>query len=249
MHDHPTFMSIPTSPAFILVRPQMGENIGAAARVMANFGLSDLRLVEPRDGWPNQKAIDMAAGASGVIERVGLFANTAESVAELQSVIALTARTRQMDKPLHEVREALQELAKRQAGGERVGILFGPERTGLSNEDVALADTLATIPVDASFPSLNLAQAVAVVAYEWGQCAAANTVPYQQEELPATKQEVQALFDHLEQALDAGNFWRVPEKKEAMWHNIRAMLQRGSLSAQEVRTLHGIIRCLREFHE
>lgn len=223
----------------ILVRPQMGENIGTAARVMKNFGLADLRLVAPRDGWPNRKAQEMSAGGRSVIDTARCYETVADAVADLSHVLATTARSRDMNKPAADVRAGMATITPHS------GILFGPERTGLENDDLSLADSLLHIPVGEEYPSLNIGMAVGVVCYELFvscklQVASCN--------LPeaATKQDIKGMFDHLEGELDARNFWRVPEKKPLMWQHIQTLLMRCNLSDQEVRTLRGIIRCLSE---
>ncbi len=233
------------TPSIILVRPQMGENIGAAARAMANFGLKDLRLVAPRDGWPNPKASDMAGRALDLVDDAQLFQTTPEAVANCQYVLATTARERAMNLPVLAPREAMAELHKRIARGEKCAILFGPERTGLENEEVVAADAVVTIPVAPEYTSLNLAQAVVILGYEWllGQGGAAAT---DETEIPATKQLLEGLFGHLESALDETNFWRIPAKKEIMWRNIRAGLTRAGLTENEVATWRGIVKALSE---
>lgn len=245
----------------ILVNPQMGENIGAAARVMKNFGMTDLRLVAPRDGWPNQKAVDMAAGGADIVHAAQVFETTADAIADCQLVYATTNRDRYMSKDVVTPRE----LFVSPVTSLRTAILFGPERTGLTNEDVALSDAILTIPVNPEYPSLNLAQAVALVAYEWFQKLEwekkrgqeAESFSRQQGVRPiaeergqnmnlATKADLHGLFNQLEAALDAGNFWKAVEKKPIMWRNIRSTLQRARLTVQEVQTVRGIIRCLTE---
>ena len=248
-------------PDITLIRPQLGENIGAAARVMANFGLSRLRLVAPRDGWPNPKAADMAARALYVLDDAAVYATTAQAVAEAQFVLATTARDRAVARPVFTPLMAMREVRSRLAAGQRVAVLFGPERTGLENEEVALADAILTVQTSASYPSLNLAQAVAVVAYAWMESAEScplagspqaevkegeNSAQRKQKELaPAPRSELLGLFDQLEAALDAVNFWRVPEKKAMMWQNIRAGLMRAGFSHHEIQTWRGILRALR----
>jgi tRNA/rRNA methyltransferase len=239
-------MSAMKSMNMILVRPQMGENIGAAARVMANFGLAQMRLVAPRDGWPNVKASDMAGKALYILDDATLHSDVAAAVAPCQFVLATTSRERAMNLPVLTPREAMAEAVARIRQGQQVGILFGPERTGLENEELALANAVVTIPVSESYPSLNLAQAVAVLAYEWGVQSAERiaSAPSNAIDVPAPKAELEGLFGQLEAALDAVDFWRVPEKKEAMWRNIRAGLNRAELSSQEVATWRGILRAL-----
>lgn len=216
----------------------MGENIGAAARVMQNFGLHDLRIVAPRDGWPNEQARSMAAKAVTIVDAATLYETTQEAVADLRHVLATTARERQMNKPAVSAHDLPQQPMP-----EAWGIMFGPERTGLENEDIAAADQLLYVPTAPENPSLNLAQAVAVVAYSWSQSALEGSYDAEQ---PATKEELQGLYAQLETALDEAHFWKVDEKKPAMWLNIRAMLQRAELTEQEVRTWRGIIRALGE---
>lgn len=230
----------------------MGENIGHAARAMANFGLRGMRLVAPRDGWPNPRASDTAGKALDIIDDAALFPTLAEAVADCQFVLATTSRARAVNMPVLEARAAMLEVRARIALGEKCAVLFGAERTGLENEEVALADAVVTIPVAAEYPSLNLGQAVVVLAYEWlcaggeGQAFVRNdghTIPVQ---AAATRDELQGLFGQLEAALDETDFWRVPEKKEGMWRNIRAVLMRAGMSAHEVATWRGIVRALRE---
>ena len=237
------------TPSIILVRPQMGENIGAAARAMANFGLSDLRLVAPRDGWPNPKACDMAGRALNLVEAAALFEDTNAAISDCQFVLATTSRARAMNLPVMEPREAMGEIYKRMGQGQRCGILFGPERTGLENEEVVTANAVVTIPVAPEYPSLNLAQAVVILGYEWRLLMNAAHVqpPLNNEtEESAPRQLLSGLFDHLESALDDVNFWRVPEKKENMWRNIRAALTRAELTQQEIATWRGVVKALSE---
>ena len=247
------------APAIVLVRPQMGENIGAAARAMANFGLRDLRLVAPRDGWPNPKASDTAGKALPLIDDAKLYANIPEALADCQFVLATTARERTLSQPVMEVREAMADLRARVGRGERVALLFGPERTGLENEDIALADAIVTIPVAPEYASLNVGQAVVVAAYEWWMAEVRGQRPEVSEAVPSTRlstldsdysspaprAELSGFFDQLEAALDTVNFWRVPEKKDVMWRNIRAGLLRAGLNTQEIATWRGMLKALR----
>lgn len=230
-------------PAVILVRPQLGENIGTAARAMLNFGLTDLRLVRPRDGWPNVKAVNAAAGATRVLDGVRLFDTTAEAVADLRHVLATTARPRYMLKPELTPRRAAADMRRWYAAGEACGVLFGRERSGLDNDDVALADTILTVPINPAYGSLNLAQAVLLVGYEWFQTgieAAEETLP-QGRTRPATRGELENFFTHLERELDACGFLRNAEKRPSMVRNIRNLFLRAGLFEQEVQTLHGIV--------
>jgi tRNA/rRNA methyltransferase len=239
------------SPAVILCEPQLGENIGTTARAMANFGLWDLRLVNPRDGWPNEKAIAAASRAEHVLDKVRVFATTEEAIADLSLVYATTARRRDLQKPVLGPEEASQRVIGHIAkGGSGAGFLFGRERWGLYNEEVALADAIVTLPVEAAFASLNIAQAVLIIAYEWRrqtdlgkELLFAETVSE-----PATKGELTQLFEHLEASLDEAGFFTAPDKRPTVINNLRAMLSRGTLSAQEVRTLHGVISSIERKH-
>lgn len=254
--------SMTNPPAILLIRPQMGENIGAAARAMANFGLGELRLVAPRDGWPNPKASDTAGKALDVIDDAAVHATVGEALADCQFVLATTARARAMSLPVLEVREAMLELRTRAARGEKCAVMFGPERTGLENEDMVLANAVVTIPVAPEYTSLNIGQAVVVCAYEWwmsqqGNVGASsdahnftapspNPLPCGERASPVAPLSIlSGLLDQLEAALDAENFWRVPEKKEVMWRNIRATLVRAGMSEQEIATWRGMVKALR----
>ena len=237
------------APAVILVRPQLGENIGAAARAMLNCGLADLRLVRPRDGWPNVKALNAAAGAHEVLGQARLCASVAEAVGDLNLVYATTARPRELMKPVMAPRAAVGAMRAAAGSGERIGLLFGPEKAGLKNEELVLADAIIQIPLNPAFASLNLAQAVLILAYEW-HVAAAGAAPA--EPLPsgrnrmATKAEVLSFFEHLESALDARDFYSTPEMRPKMVRNMRSMFERISLTRQDVQTLYGIVRSLGE---
>jgi tRNA/rRNA methyltransferase len=235
-----------SAPVIILVRPQLGENIGMAARAMLNCGLSELRLVAPRDGWPNDKAQRAASGADVVLDGAKVFDSVAAAVADLQHVVATSARTRELVQRIVTARQAAAEIRGWIGQGERVGILFGPERTGLENDDAVHADTALAIPLNPQFSSLNVAQAVLLVAYEWIASADATPVERLSEHAtrPATKDEQQNLFDHLERALDQSGFLRHKEMRPAMVNNLRALLQRANMTEQEVRTFHGVIKFL-----
>ncbi len=230
-------------PSVILVAPQLGENIGAAARAMFNFGLTDLRLVAPRDGWPNEAAFAMAAGAEDVARKAKLFDDFAGAIGDLTYVAATTARGRDMAKPVLDPGEAARELRRRHRQGENVGMVFGAEASGLSNDHVALADAVVTVPANPAFSSFNLGQAVLLMAYEWMRSGAAAPLPQTGRggEPPATKEELLGLFEHLEEALIHSGFLGLEEKRPAMVRNLRAMLTRAALTGQEVRTLRGII--------
>lgn len=232
------------TPVIILIRPQMGENIGAAARVMRNFGMEELRIVAPRDGWPNPKADAMARGGLSIVENAKLYNTTAEAVADLQYLCAATVRPREMLKPVVTPRQAAHEMLSRPV--ERCGVLFGPERTGLENEDIVIADHILTIPVDAAYGSLNLAQSVAILCYEWyvSERQPVDISMPTGVTKPATKEELHGLFEHLAGSLDKANFFKVPEKREKMLHNINNIFLRIGLNNQDVRTFRGIITSL-----
>ena len=232
------------APAIILVTPQLGENIGAAARAMLNCGLTDLRLVAPRDGWPNLAAERAAVGALELMPPVRVFEELGAAIADLTMVYATTARDRDMVKPIVTARQAASEARAHLAVGGKVGFLFGPERTGLLSDDVSLANKLITVPLNPDFASLNLGQAVLLIGYEWfqsGDATPASQTPLNGT-LPATQEELQNFFAHLERELDACGFLRNLEARPHMIRNLRNMWQRAELTEQEVRTLHGMIK-------
>jgi len=230
----------------VMVRPQLGENIGMAARAMLNCGLSRLRLVSPRDGWPNERAQRAASGADIVLENAEVFETVAEAVADLERVVATTARNRELSQRILTARHAAAEVRSWIGQGDRVGILFGPERTGLENDDMVHADTALSIPLNPQFSSLNVAQAVLLVAYEWAASGDDTPVERMAEHAtrPATKEELQNLFDHLERALDQSGFLRNKDMRPSMVLNLRALLQRAQMTEQEARTFHGVIKFL-----
>ena len=235
-----------TAPVIILVRPQLGENIGMAARAVLNCGLSNLRLVKPRDGWPNPKAERAASGADVVLDKAKVFDSVADAIADLERVVATSARNRELSQRILTAGRAAAEMRGWIGRGEKVGILFGPERTGLHNDDMVHADTVLSIPLNPQFSSLNVAQAVLLVAYEWA--AAADDTPAERMSdhatRPATKDELKNLFAHLERALDESTFLRNKAMRPAMVRNLRALLQRSAMTEQEVRTFHGVIKYL-----
>ncbi|MCW5698005.1 MAG: RNA methyltransferase [Bauldia sp.] len=235
-----------SGPAIILVEPQLGENIGAAARAMANFGLDRLRLVAPRAGWPNERARAAASRADHVLDRVALFPDVASAIADLRFLYATTARPRETLKPVRGPDEAARHVFALAGQGVSSGILFGRERIGLTNDEIALADEILTLPVDPAFASLNVAQAVLIIAYEWRRAAGEAELPFVGANRlePAAKEELTRLFAHLEAALDATGFFRPAEKRPSMVLALRAMLQRAGLTEQEVRTLRGVIAAL-----
>lgn len=234
-------------PIIILVEPQLAENIGMVARAMANFSLSELRIVAPRDGWPRKGAHSAASGAVHVLESAKLYDTARDAIADLNFVFATTARERGQMKRVLGPGEAMDETHRRGAEGQRIGILFGRERTGLENDEVSLADAIITFPVDRQFSSLNLAQAVLLVSYEWFKRATSGALPFSGEILspPAPREMVTSFFDYLETELDAVNFYP-DDKKPIMTRNMRDMFHRLQMTEQDVRTLRGAIRALAE---
>ena len=235
-----------STPCIILCQPQLGENIGAAARAMKNFGLTDLRLVDPRDGWPNERAEAMAAGAVDIVASARLFETLHDALADLNLVYATTARERGITKEVLTPAEAARRLRFAASHGERTGILFGNERAGLDNDDISLADAVITIPT-AEFASLNLGQAVLLNLYEWFRQVDA-TPPARIEHGPLhrkpTCEDMIQLFDHLEGELRSSGFLYPPDKQEHMARAIRATVHRARLTYQEVQTLRGMIVAL-----
>jgi tRNA/rRNA methyltransferase len=239
--------AVNASPAIILVGAQLGENIGTVARAMLNFGLTDLRLVSPRAGWQMERAVKAAAGAEGLIDNHRLFDSVADATADLGFVVATTARERDMVKPvLTPAKLAVEMRARQNDTHPQSGILFGCERTGLDNEDISLADAICSVPLNPDFSSLNLAQAVLLMGYEYYQAAdeTPDTQLDMQDARPATRGEINAMFEHMEAALDAAGFLAPPEKKPAMARNIRNIYNRAGLTEQDVQTLRGIINAL-----
>jgi tRNA/rRNA methyltransferase len=234
---------VPGSPVIILVRPQLAENIGAAARAMANGGLFYLRLVAPRDGWPQEKAWRSASGADAILDAASLHADVADATGDLHRVLATCPRPRHVIKPLLTARGAAAELHAIAARSLRAGVLFGPERAGLDREDLARADALVRYPLNPGFSSLNLAQAVMVLAYEWW-LAREETPPRRlmtNETRVSTKAELENFLAHLLAELDACGFLRNAPKRPGMVRNIRHLFARGEVTEQELRTLHGIV--------
>lgn len=237
-----------SGPVVILVEPQLGENIGSAVRAMGNFGLSRLRIVNPREGWPNPKAVTFASGADRILDNAELFPDLRAALADLNFVAAATARERGMQKSVLGADAVAAETAVRINGGEQVGLVFGRERTGLYTEEVSLADVILTLPVNPAFASLNLGMAVAVVAYEWFKLASGGALPFQQpDRYPiADKADLLAFFDHVERELDESLFFRSPEKKPVTIRNIRNIFHRVGLTRQDIATLHGMVAALVE---
>jgi tRNA/rRNA methyltransferase len=236
------------APAVILVEPQLAENIGAAARAMANFGLSRLRLVRPRPVWPNEKARRMAAGADRILEGAALFDTIEAAIADCSFVFATTARAHDQAKPVIGAAAAAAEMAPRIDAGETVAVLFGRERNGLENDEVALADRIVTLPVNPAFASLNLAQAVVIVGYEWFKQASGDRLPFgmPQKSAPAPKEQLLAFFGSLERELEKVEFFRPPDKRETMQINLRNILTRMQPTRQDIQTLHGVIMAIAE---
>jgi tRNA/rRNA methyltransferase len=241
---------IAEGPAIVLVEPQLGENIGMVARAMANFGLADLRLVNPRDGWPSDKARQAASKADHVIDATQVFDTLEAAIGDLNFVYATTARERDGFKRVAGPVEAGRTLRAKFHAGEKTGILFGRERWGLKNHEVGLADEIVTFPVNPAFASLNIAQAVLLMSYEWMNSGLADmTEPAftPNDMTPATKEEVFGLFAHLEEALDARGYFRPPDKKPKMTDNLRALLTRRGLFSQEIHVLRGVVNSLDRF--
>jgi tRNA/rRNA methyltransferase len=234
------------APAIVLSEPQLGENIGACARAMANFGLSDLRLVKPRDGWPNPKAEAMAVGAVELVQRASVYDSVRSAIGGLKLVYATTARDRAMAKPVITPAEAARRLREAAANGIETGLLFGNERAGLTNDEVALADCVVTISTDPGLTSINLGQAVLILAYEWfkaGDVAPSERIDHGASE-PAPREELFLLFEHLEDELEKSGFLYPPGNRPGMIRNLRSILHRAALTDQEVRTLRGVIVAL-----
>lgn len=233
-------------PVVILVDPQMGENIGAAARAMLNCGVTELRLVNPRDGWPNDRAHSNSSGALDRMPPVRVFPSTAEAIADLHYIYATTARPRDMVKDVFTPRSAADDMRTRHNNGQRIGLLYGAERMGLVNDDVALSSAVITIPLNPGFSSLNLGQAVLLTCYEWMMTA--DSTQGQQLTIGdsplATQGDMDALYNRLETALEERRFFRAPEMKPTVVRNLRAMLVRAQMTQQEINTFHGIISAL-----
>jgi tRNA/rRNA methyltransferase len=232
----------------VLVEPQLGENIGSAARAMANFGLARLRLVKPRQGWPNDKARVMAAGADRVLDGAELYDTLEAAIADCSLVLATTARAHDQAKPVVGPAEAAAEMAPRIAAGETVALVFGRERNGLENDEVGLADRIITLPVNPAFASLNLAQAIVIVAYEWFKATAAGKLPFgmPDKSAPAPKQQLLAFFAALERELEKVEFFRPPDKRATMQINLRNIFSRMQPTQQDIQTLHGVIMSIAE---
>ena len=250
------------APIVVLVNPQLGENIGTAARAMANFGLHELRLVAPRDGWPNDKALTSSSGAAWIIDGATVFNTLAGAISDANYVYATTARPRGMIKDVITPEQAGRDMRDRVGRGEKLAVLFGRERWGLDNDEVSLADVIVTAPVNPAFASINIAQAVLLMGYEWYKDQAQSLGQETPERAaldgpglqtpdtrPATKEELHGFFDHLERELDEAGFFKTAEKKPGMVRNIRNLFARAELAEQEVRSLRGMVASLTRAHE
>ncbi|MBA3447427.1 MAG: RNA methyltransferase [Pseudaminobacter sp.] len=241
---------IDRGPAVILVEPQMGENIGMVARAMANFGLSELRLVKPRDGWPNERATAVASRATHVVENTLVFNDLPAALADLDFVFATTARERDGFKPVRGPVEAGRALRARSRTGQKTGIMFGREKFGLDNAEISFADEIVTFPVNPDYASLNIAQATLLMSYEWmksGLERETDTAFSGPVVKPAAKEHLHGLFDHLEAALDARGYFRTPAKKPKMIDKVRAVLTRAGFSEKELEVLRGVVASLDYF--
>ena len=239
-----------TTPIIVLVRPQLGENIGAAARAMLNFSLEGMRLVAPRDGWPNPAAKAMAAGAGRVLDGARVFGSVAEAIADCTHVVATTARHRGLFVPVQEPGEAARDLARLAGEGQRTAVLFGGEKSGLSTEDASHADAILTVPVNPDFPSLNLAQAVLLVGYEWSRATGSGErfeSPY--DASPASREATEGMVRHLFAALDATGYFHPEAKRPTMERNLRTLLQNAKLTEAETRLFRGVVRQLAQRQE
>jgi tRNA/rRNA methyltransferase len=232
------------APVIILVEPQLAENIGMVARAMANFGLSELRLVAPRDGWPNEGARAAAVGAVHLLDAARLCQTTAEAIGDLNYVLATTARSRGQMKRVLLPEAALADVQLRGSAGQRTGILFGRERTGLENDEISLSDAIVTFPVDPAFSSLNLAQAVLLVAYEWQRATQGGVLPFgSARPPPAAREMLISFFDYIESRLDAVDYFP-DDKRSIMVRNMRDVFHRLEMTEQDVRTLRGAFRAV-----
>jgi tRNA/rRNA methyltransferase len=245
------------TPSILLMEPQLADNIGMVARAMANFGLDELRLVNPRDGWPNEKARIAASGANYVIDDARAFASLPDAMADCHWIAATTARQRDLRKPVLTPQQAVAEMRRRMQLGHRCGVLFGRERNGLETSELADADALIMIPVNPQFASLNLAQAVLIIGYEWmrtNEAASLGRVTTYERPIsaglqlghsrPATKEELSGFFDHIETELDRLGYYNPPEKRPTQTRNLRALFTRAGCTEQEVRTLRGVVAAL-----
>lgn len=242
--------SLTPQPSIVLVRPQMGENIGAAARGMWNFGLDRMRVVAPRDGWPSQKAVAMASGAGRLLDEAGHYNTVSEAIRDAHFTFATTARGRGLTKPIYSPEAAMRLAAEKIRDGQSVSVMFGPERSGLENDDIAQANAIISVPVNPDFPSLNLAQCVLLVSYEWRR--ARESVEDMVMEMAKTDWaqavEIEKLADHYEQRLDEAGFFFPEAKAAGMKTNLRNLWSRMPLTRSDVQTFHGMLRQLLRRH-
>lgn len=232
-----------SQPAFVLVRPQMGENIGAAARAMWNFGLDRMRITSPRDGWPNQRAVAMASGAGRLLDEAQLFDSTADAIGDCDYVYATTARPRELTKPVFSPEAAMNDARDRIAAGGKVAVLFGPERAGLENDDISRANAIISVPVNPQFASLNLGQCVLLTGYEWQRATVdtvAQTVSMTSEW--ATQTEMEKLAEHYEERLETAGFFFPEHKAASMKVNLRNLWSRMPMTRADIQMLHGVMR-------
>jgi tRNA/rRNA methyltransferase len=240
-------MSNNSSPVIILARPQLGENIGTAARAMLNFGFTSLRIVNPRDGWPNEAALYTAVGASHIIENAQIFTEFEEAISDLELIFATTSRRRDLNKSIISAENLYEDVLTSEISPRKIGIVFGAERSGLENDELVWANKLVSIEVNENFTSMNLAAAVAIVCYELRKINNANRIidtPKRNNEI-ASQKEILNFFDHLEQVLDKTNFYQVYEKKPTMLHNIKNIFKRvDKITSKEINTLIGIFKAM-----
>jgi len=228
-------------PVIVLVRPQLGQNIGKAARAMLNFGLTEMRLVAPRDGWPNPNAGPAASGADVVLEQAKVFETVQDAIADCSNVYASTVRRRDLVMPVITPEQMAEEIA---ASPAPTAILFGPERSGLETEDVALANKIVTVPINPEFGSLNLAQAVILLAYEWSKQSELAVPPSKELEAPAPHGDLEGLIGQLEEELDGKGYFHPPSRTQATKNTIRTIFTKTGWSSREVEAIRGIIRAL-----
>lgn len=230
-------------PAFVLIRPQMGENIGAAARGMWNFGLDRMRIIAPRDGWPNQKAVAMASGAGRLLDEAQIFEDTSAAIADCEYVYATTARPRGLTKLVLTPEAAMRDARARIAEGQKVAVMFGPERSGMENDDIARANAIISVPVNPAFASLNLAQCVLLTGYEWRrEAVAVEASRVDAAGDMAAQIEIEKLGEHYQDRLEAAGFFYPEHKAENMKVNLRNMWSRMPMTRADVQMLHGMMR-------
>jgi tRNA/rRNA methyltransferase len=234
-------VSASNKPVIVLVRPQLGQNIGKAARAMLNFGLTEMRLVAPRDGWPNPEAGPAASGADVVLENAEVFASTKEAIADCSLVFASTVRRRDLIMPVVAPSEMADRIA---ASSQRSAILFGPERSGLETEEVALANAIVTVPINPEFASLNLAQAVILLAYEWSKRSDLAQPTVRELEAPAPHGELEGMIAQLNEELGAKGYFHPPSRTEATKNTLRTIFTKTGWSSREVKAVRGVIRAL-----